>query len=127
MKIAMTLSGENEIIVPIMEGKVIRLYDVETGDNEDFANPALQVQSGQRGTVIRWLNERKVNLLCAPPKMLCELSYEAAQKEQFIYYRVEPGTSFLDLKQLLADKELEITTELPENEIEPSIVPQVKL
>jgi hypothetical protein len=126
MKIAMTLTGENEIIVPIVEGKVIRLYDVETGVIEDFENPALQVQSGKRGTVIGWLNERRVNLLCAPPKMLCELSYEAAQKEQFHYYRVEPETSFSDLKQLLADKELETTTKLPENEIEPSDVSQVK-
>lgn len=125
MKIAMVLIRENEIIVPIVEGAVIRLYDVETGDIQDFENPALKLQSGKRGAVIKWLNERGVNILCAPPKMLCELSYEAAQKEDFIYYRVQQGTSFSDLKRFISNREIEITRVLPENEIEPSIVSQV--
>ncbi len=126
MKIAMTISGENEILVPIVEGDIIRLYNPETGEFEDFINPALQLQSGKRGAVIRFLNNRKVNLLCAPPKMLCELSYEAAQKEDFIYYRVEAGTSFSELKRLLADNVLAMTKNLPENEIEPSFVSQAE-
>ena len=125
MKIAMTISGGNEILVPIVEGDFIRLFDTEIGVCEDFANPALQLQNGKRGAVIRWLNEKKVNLLCTLPSMLCELSYEAAQKEDFNYYRVEPGTSFLELKKALADNTLEITKNLPENEIEPSFIPQV--
>ncbi|WP_026565761.1 hypothetical protein [Bacillus sp. UNC41MFS5] len=124
MKLAMTLSGENEMIVPIIEGDIIRLYDVETGERQDFENPATQFQTGKRGAVIRWLNERNINLLCAPPKMLCDLSYEAAQKEEFVYYRVQPGTSFSELKQLIDNHGLEITTELSANEIEPSNVPQ---
>ena len=85
MKIAMTISGGNEILVPIVEGDFIRLFDtINLVVCEDFANPALQLQNGKRGAVpIRWLNARKVNLLCTPPSMLCELSYEAAQKGGF--------------------------------------------
>ncbi|WP_338448895.1 hypothetical protein R4Z09_22150 [Niallia oryzisoli] len=121
MKIAMVLSGEPEIIVPIVEGTVIRLYDTATGDVQDFENPALKLQSGKRGAVIKWLNESGVTILCAPPKMLCELSYEAAQKEDFQYYRITSGTSFSDLKKFITNNLLEITNELPEIEIEPSI------
>lgn len=126
MKIAMTLSKYNELLVPIIEGEVIRIYDTETNEYEDFANPALTLQSGKRGAVIRWLNDRKINILCVPPKMLCELSYEAAQKENFTYFRVESGTSFSEFIKLLENNGLEITTTLPENEIEPSFIPQVE-
>lgn len=45
MTIAMVLSGEKEIIVPIVEGEIIRLYDAETGNIKDFENPALKLQS----------------------------------------------------------------------------------
>ena len=124
MTIAMVLSGEKEIIVPIVEGEVIRLYDIETGDVEDFENPALKLQSGKRGAVIRWLHDRGVKILCAPPSMLCELSYGAAQKENFCYYRIQNNISFSDLKGLIANNSLELTEELPGNEIEPSIVPE---
>ena len=34
----------------------------------------------------KWLNEKGVQVLCTPPSTLCELSYEAAQKEQFSFY-----------------------------------------
>ena len=58
-----------------------------------FANPALTAaewKKRSRHSVASMIEE--VNLLCAPPSMLCELSYGAAQKEDFCYYRVEPGT-----------------------------------
>ncbi len=123
MTIAMVLSGEKEIIVPIVEGEIIRLYDAETGNIKDFENPALKLQSEKRGAVVRWLNDRGINILCAPPSTLCELSYGAAQKKNFRYYRIQNDTSFSDLKVLIVNNSLELTGELPENEIEPSIVP----
>ena len=123
MTIAMVLSGDKELIVPIVEGDVIRLYDLETEDVNDCENPVSQLQSGKRGAMIRWLNEREVNILVAPPSMLCELSYEAAQKEHFRYYRVPQGTSFSDFKRFVSDNNVVLTRELPESEIEPSIVP----
>ncbi|MGE6717582.1 hypothetical protein ACQKGD_09430 [Peribacillus frigoritolerans] len=120
MTIAMVLSGDKEIIVPIVVGEVIRLFRVETGEVKDFENPALKLQAGKRGAVIRWLNERGIHTLCAPPSMLCELSYETAQKEKFRYYRVQNNTSFSELKALILSNSIELSIELPKNEIEPS-------
>lgn len=125
MKLALVLAEKKEIIVPIVEGTVIRIYDTETRQHEDFENPALSLQSGKRGAVIRWLNERGINLLVAPPNTLCELSYEAAQKEEFHYYRVEAGTSFTNLQQLIDQNQLLLNTHLPESEIQPSHIPTV--
>ncbi|KKI90496.1 hypothetical protein WQ54_21365 [Bacillus sp. SA1-12] len=124
MIIAMVL-GEKETIVPIIEGKVIRLYDVKSGDVQDFENPALKVDTGKRGAVIKWLNERGVHILCSPPSMLCELSYETAKQANFRYYRVQKNTPFFSVKQELASNQLELTEALPKNEIEPSLIPKV--
>lgn len=123
MNIAMVLSGDKEVIVPIVEGKFIRIFNAETGEIKDFENPALKLESGKRGGVIKWLNERSVHVLCAPPSTLCELSYGAAQKEKFLYYRIQKDTSFLELKALIANHSLALTEELPEHEIEPSVYP----
>lgn len=125
MNIAMVLSGDKEVIVPIVEGEIIRLFNAETGEVKDFENPALKLESGKRGGVIKWLNERGVHVLCAPPSTLCELSYGAAQKENFLYYRIQKDTSFLELKELISNDSLALTGELPENEIEPSVNPAV--
>jgi len=125
MKLALVLAEKNEIIVPIVEGTVIRIYDTETRKHEDFKNPALSLQSGKRGAVIRWLNERGIKLFVTSPNTLCELSYKAAQKEEFHYYRVEAGTSFINLQQLIDNDQLQLTTHLPESEIEPSQIPTV--
>lgn len=124
MTIAMVLSGNQELIVPIVEGEIIRLFNAETGDVQDFENPALQLENGKRGAVINWLNEKGVHVLCTPPSTLCELSYRAAQKEQFHYYRLKKDTSFSELKQLILSNTLELTEELPDNEIEPSVIPK---
>ncbi|WP_318503397.1 hypothetical protein [Bacillus sp. T3] len=125
MKLALVLAEQKEIIVPIVEGTVIRIYDTETRQYEDYENPALSLQSGKRGAIIRWLNERGINLLVTPPNTLCELSYEAAQKEEFHYYRVEAETNFTYLRQLIDHNQLLLTDHLPESEIQPSHIPTV--
>lgn len=122
MIIAMAITGEQEIIVPIVEGEIIRLYDTDTEHASDFENPANNLNTGKRSAVIKWANDKGVKVLCSPPSMLCELSYDLAKKEQFQYYRVKPHTSFSAFQSLIKENGLELVTALPIQEIEPSAI-----
>ena len=109
----------------LWKANFIRLFDTEIGVCGVLQIQLYNCRMEKEEPSFAGFNERKVNLLCTPPSMLCELSYEAAQKEDFNYYRVEPGTEFFRIKKgPLADNTLKITKNLPENEIEPSFIPQ---
>jgi hypothetical protein len=126
MIIAMAITGDQETIVPIIEGETIRLYDTETEQVSDFENPANNLTTGKRSAVIKWANNKGVKVLCSPPSMLCELSYDLARQEQFQYYRVKPHTSFSALQSLIKENGLELVAALPLNEIEPSVIAPAK-
>ncbi|MEH7522652.1 hypothetical protein V7149_05110 [Bacillus sp. JJ1503] len=120
MLIGMILASDKETIVPIIEGEIARIYDTNTKEFSDSPNPALGQTEGRRGATVKWMVDRGVKVLCAPPSMLCELSYTRAQEEQFTFYRLEPGTTFEGFKTHLENGNASFSDCLPENEIEPS-------
>jgi len=118
MLVAMVLAEDNVTIVPIVEGKVIRIYDTQTGESKDFPNPALGLTEGRRGAAVAWAKQQGVEVFCTPPGTLCELSYERAQKEKLRFYRLEAGTTFSTLQSLLENGIVAEVAALPKNEIE---------
>ncbi|MEH7122324.1 hypothetical protein V7127_03645 [Bacillus sp. JJ1773] len=120
MKLGIVLAKDNETIVPIVEGEIARIYDTDTGECTDSPNPALGLTEGRRGATVKWMVSQGVKVLCAPPGMLCELSYSKAQEEQLKFFRLESGTKFNELKTKLKNGEVTLSVNLPNNEVEPS-------
>lgn len=120
MRVAVVLNSKTEKIVPIVEGDIIRLYDTETEETEDFTNPSIHLSEGKRGAVVKWAESRGIKVLAAPPSMLCELSYGSAKSKGFHYYRVSSDTGFAEFQHRLKNKNIELVTDLPSFEIEPS-------
>ncbi|KRD87779.1 hypothetical protein ASE51_26585 [Bacillus sp. Root147] len=122
MQVAVVLNSKTEKIVPIVEGDIIRLYNTETGKTEDFTNPSIYLSQGKRGAVVKWAESQGITVLAAPPSMLCELSYDSAKSKGFHYYRVSANTGFTEFKQLIKDRDIQLVTDLPLTEIEPSAI-----
>ncbi|WP_099364640.1 hypothetical protein [Fredinandcohnia onubensis] len=120
MLLGMVLSNDKETIVPIVEGEIARIYDTETGQFTDAPNPALGLKEGRRGATVNWMVNNGVKILCAPPGMLCELSYSKAQEKQLTFYRLEPSTKFITLQNQIKSGQLNLSETLPDNEVEPS-------
>ncbi|MFC5588690.1 hypothetical protein ACFPRA_07320 [Sporosarcina soli] len=118
MLIGMVLAKDKETIVPIVDGEIARIYNLESGEIIDSPNPAREVSEGKRGATVKWMVQNDVKVLCAPPGTLCELSYSRAQTENLNFCRVDPGTSFSSLKSHIENGELRIVDSLPNNEIE---------
>lgn len=109
--------NRDEEVVPIVEGDVLRILDVETGAYEDFHNPALDVLEGRRGAALHFLQHYKVNAFVAPPETFCELSYQAAKKAGIRFLKVEVKTPFANIPDLLEERKLSLPAVLPEVDI----------
>ncbi|MFS0576395.1 hypothetical protein AB1K83_12220 [Sporosarcina sp. 179-K 3D1 HS] len=120
MLIGMVLAEDHETIVPIVEGLIARTYNMENNETVDIPNPALTVETGKRGTTVKWMVEQGVKILCSPPINLCELSYNRAREEELSFYRVPPNTTFKKLIQDLENGKLQPENILPMEEVEPS-------
>lgn len=114
--------GENEIIVPIVEGKIVRFYDTETTQYEDVENPASFLTEGRRGAVLKLAIENGVTTFVSPPETFCDLSYQKARQEGIQFFHILTGLPFFEFEQLIKKAELHTESELPKEEIVPSIV-----
>ena len=54
---------EEETILPIVEGSILRIYDAETQQKQGYPNPALGLTEGRRGTTLRFAKKRSDLLL----------------------------------------------------------------
>lgn len=114
--------NEQEEIVPIVEGDVLRIYDADLKEFQDYPNPALQVEQGKRGKTLQFAEEKGAIAFVTPPQTFCELSYEKARKDQVQFYPIETSISFQQFLQLLENDEVQIEDELVEGNIAPSQV-----
>lgn len=121
MIIAMVLE-ENERIVPIVEGKIVRFYDTESAQYEDIENPASLLKEGRRGATLKLVIEKGATTFVSPPETFCDLSYQKAKQEGIQFYHILTGLSFFEFEQLIKKAELRTESELPKEEIVPSIV-----
>lgn len=120
MSIALVLNDKN-IISPIVEGVTLRILNAEIGEQVDFRNPALDLEEGRRGATLRFAIEHGATIFVAPPETFCELSYQKAQSENIQFYHVKKSTSYEQFQGLLSNQELEITKDLPIDEVVPSV------
>ena len=111
---------QEEVIVPIVEGVKLRIYDTETGSFQDYDNPALGLTEGRRGATLRFAIEKGAAAFASPPQTFCELSYEKAVEEKIRFFHLEPGVSFNSFKGQLADGLVTAEEKLPGGEIAPS-------
>lgn len=111
---------EKETILPIVEGSILRIYDTETQEKQDYPNPALGLTTGRRGATLRFAEDKGVTIFVAPPNTFCELSYKKAQEDHVKFFNIPPNTSFQRFEQSLLNDEILIQTYLPEKEVVPS-------
>ncbi|NEU32155.1 hypothetical protein GN156_15495 [bacterium LRH843] len=115
---------QNEKILPIVDGIILRLYDTESKQYRDYENPALHLKKGRRGATLRFAEEKGASAFVAPPQTFCELSYEKARKVGIQFYHLDEQIVFHVFLQLIESNQLHIKPELSNENIEPSNVPQ---
>lgn len=118
--------NQNETILPIVEGTILRIYDTETQQKQDYPNPALGLTEGRRGATLRIAEEKGATVFVAPPNTFCELSYKAAQEGNVKFFNITSDTSFQSFEQSFLKEEIIAQTFLPDNEIVPSHAPTQK-
>ena len=121
MHVAAVIDHEG-VIVPIVEGVKLRIYNTETGSFEEFENPALGLTEGRRGATLRFAIGKGAVAFASPPQTFCELSYEKAVEENIRFFHLEPGVSFDRFKEQLAGRLVTAEENLPLEEIAPSFV-----
>ncbi|ALC80255.1 MULTISPECIES: hypothetical protein [Bacillus] len=119
MIIACTLD-QNEIIKPITEGVIVRIYREETEEFQDFRNPAMDIKEGRRGAALKLAVENGATAFAAPPETFCELSYRKAKDENVSFYNIASNLSFSEFQKQLTAKTIHLQKELPEKEVVPS-------
>lgn len=120
MKFALALNDE-EVIVPIVQGTIFRIYDNNLSHYSDFENPANLVSSGKRGKTIGFALEHNVEIFVSPPENFCELSYDKAQEVGLKFVNIVNHLRFADFIDQWIKGEFDIVSQLPQKEIVPSI------
>lgn len=116
--------NDNEEILPIIDGTVVRLYNTSSKEYQDYENPALHLTEGRRGATLKFAEEKGATAFVAPPQTFCELSYAKARKDEIQFYHLDKEITFKAFQQLFENNELQIKNELPDQDIVPSGVPQ---
>lgn len=119
MLIAVVLN-EIKLIVPIVEGETIRIFDSEKSTYKDFENPAIHLKEGRRGAALKFAEEKGATAFVSPPQTFCELSYEKAKHDGIRFFQLEQTISYEQFVKKITSNQLGSQTELPENEIAPS-------
>lgn len=111
---------ERKFIVPIVEGKVLRIYNSKTKQVVDYENPAVHLKEGRRGAALKFAEKQGVEAFVAPPQTFCELSYEKARNDGIQFFQLSNSISFDQFEDRIKSNLLLHQSELPENEIAPS-------
>ncbi|WP_068672224.1 hypothetical protein [Oceanobacillus sp. Castelsardo] len=112
--------NEKKIIVPIVEGKVLRVYNSKKKTYEDLENPAIYLKEGRRGAALGYAKEKGAEAFVAPPQTFCDLSYEKAKNDGIQFYQLEESILFEQFEEKIKSNQLWSQSELPDNEIAPS-------
>lgn len=113
---------KEEVIVPIVEGEKLRIYNTESGTYEEYDNPALGLTEGRRGATLRFAIQKGATFFASPPHTFCELSYGKAVEENIKFFHLPPGVSFKHFNEQLVGQLIEAQEKLPNDEIISSVV-----
>jgi len=119
MLIALVLD-QDENILPIIDGTIIRIYDTESENYRDYSNPALNMKEGRRGAVLSFVQEKGATVFASPPKTFCEISYAKAQENNIQFCPLSEIIKFDIFRKLLKNGKTSIENDLPAHEIVPS-------
>lgn len=111
---------EQENVVSIMEGAIIRLYDTDSQTYEDYPNIAKQQQEGRRSAVLRFAKEKGADAFAAPPNTFCERSYAQAVEQHVQFYLLGHPISFREFEKRWQNGSLSSSDRLPAETIVPS-------
>ena len=111
---------KNEIILPIIEGSSIRIFDTEANQFKDYPNPAADLKEGRRGAALRFAEEKGATVFASPPQTFCELSYQKAQDDQVLFFQLERELSFKQFQELVKTQSVRTQKELPAEVVVPS-------
>jgi|SRR5690625_1337393 len=115
---------ETEEILPIVDGTILRLYNTATKKHIDYENPALHLEMGRRGATLNFAEEKGVTAFVTPPQTFCERSYAKAKKDKIQFYHLTQEMTFKAFQQLLENNKLHLKSELPDEDIAPTSIPQ---
>lgn len=112
--------NEKNYIVPIIEGRTLRIFDSEKKTYEDYNNPANDLKEGRRGAALRFAEEKGATAFASPPQTFCELSYEKAKTDGVQFYPLEESITYDHFVQKVESNGLAIQTELSKDKVAPS-------
>ncbi|MCL4425050.1 MAG: hypothetical protein M1553_06360 [Firmicutes bacterium] len=113
MKIAAVVANDGDTIVPLPDGPEVIIYDSETDRVERFENPARKVETKRRATVVAFLAEKGVELICSVPQSLCSFSQGQAQEKGLRFLRLAAETRFSKVTAEPEQYQRQAVTELP--------------
>lgn len=108
------------VIVPIVEGEILRIFNGQTNEYEDFFNPAQQLTAGRRGAALTVAEHKGVTAFVSPPETFCERSYDKARHVGIRFVPIASGVTFDEFLEQLKNNKLKLTSDLPSDEIVPS-------
>ncbi|MFS0750673.1 hypothetical protein [Oceanobacillus sp. 1P07AA] len=111
---------EKEYIVPIVEGKTLRIFNSKTKQIEDFENPAVHLKEGRRGATLKFAEQKGAESFITPPQTFCELSYKKARTDGIQFFKLDNSIPFEQFEKQFHSNSIEQQSKLPENEIAPS-------
>src|SRR5690625_5958693 len=103
---------EAEHILPIVDGTILRLYNINTKEYIDYENPALHLKEGRRGATLNFAEEKGATGFVTPPQTFCELSYAKAKKDKIQFYHLEQKITFKEFQHQLDNNKLQIKNKL---------------
>ena len=61
---------EEETILPIVEGSILRIYDTEAQQKQDYPNPALGLTEEEKRSNITFCGRKRSDCVCCPTKYI---------------------------------------------------------
>jgi len=92
LRIAAIIDSATGVVVPLAHGDQVWVYDTETNQLEQHANPAVHAEAHRRAVAVKFLIESNVNAVCSVPGAFCSHSYALAARSGLGFVRLEPGT-----------------------------------
>lgn len=95
MRIAAVVGTPGDAVAGLTQGDELLIYDTEANKVERYRNPAKLFDQHRRAMVIKFLQEAKVQAVCAVPEGFCNHSYGLAKNCGLTFAMVEPGAAFV--------------------------------
>lgn len=94
MRIAATVDGASDVVVPLAQGDQVLIFDSEAGTVERYENPALTADAHRRVVAVQFMLEQNSDAVCVVPGSFCPHSHLFANRNGLRFIGLRPGTPF---------------------------------